>query len=168
MTTLRDEQPGDEAAIHHIHHTAFTGNEAALVDLLRTRGMNIVSMVALQNDQIIGHVLFTEVTVEPATVFRGVGLAPVAVLPESQNKGFGSALIRAGLARCAQRGYDFAVVLGHMNYYPRFGFQPASVFGLGNTYGAGDEFMALEFHDGVLGTFSGMVHYQPEFDELGV
>ena len=165
---FRSEQPGDEAQIHAIHRRAFPGQEAQLVDLLREQGKNVVSIVAEKEGLLAGHVLFTESIVEPTNQFRGVGLAPVAVLPEFQNQGIGSSLVRAGLEACAQKGYDYAVVLGHTNYYPRFGFRKASAFGLRNAYGVDEPFMALAFRPGVLGNFSGIVRYQPEFSELDV
>ena len=165
---LRSEQPGDEAQIHAIHRRAFQGQEAQLVDLLRERGKNIVSIVAQKDGLLIGHVLFTEAIAEPMNQFRGVGLAPVAVLPEFQNQGIGSSLVRAGLEACVQKGYDYVVVLGHTDYYPRFGFRKASAFGLGNTYDVDEPFMALAFRPGVLGNFSGIIKYQPEFSELDV
>jgi len=125
-------------------------------------------MIAFKDEALAGHVLFTDIVMTPATDFLGVGLAPVAVLPAYQNQGIGSALIRAGLQLCTRKGYDFAVVLGHLDYYPRFGFQKASTFGIGNTYNADEHFMALELHPDVLGHFAGVAHYQPEFDEVGV
>jgi putative acetyltransferase len=168
MIIIRNERPGDEDAIRAIHTAAFEGNEAALVDTLRAHNKNIVAFVAIIEEQIVGHVLFTEINMEPETSYRGVGLAPMAVLPDFQRQGIGSALIRAGLQLCARKGYDFTVVLGHLDYYPRFGFQRASAFGLGNTYNADEHFMAVELRPDVLGHFAGVVHYQPEFDEVGV
>lgn len=168
MTEIRPEQPGDEEGIRHIHQTAFEGEEWRLVDMLRERGKNIVSLVACDGNNIFGHVLFTEVSIEPPAPFRGVGLAPVAVLPEWQGQGYGALLCLEGLNACANLGYDFAVVLGHTEYYPRFGFKKASLFGIGNQYGVDEPFMAIAFKPGVLGAFKGIVKYQPEFSELNV
>jgi putative acetyltransferase len=96
-----------------------------------------------------------------------VGLAPVAVLPEWQRRGVGGRLVRAGLEACRERGFAFAVVLGHLEYYPRFGFIPASRYGLGNEYGAGDAFMALELRPGGLPPVGGLVKYDAEFAVFG-
>jgi len=169
MLEIRPEEPSDADGIRNLNRKAFNGEaEVRLVDLLRERRRNIVSLVALENGQVIGQVLFTEVSVIPPTQFRGVGLAPLAVLPKYQKRGIGTELAQKGLAFCRARGYDFAVVLGHTDYYPRFGFKKASDFGLGNDYNVDDPFMALEFKPGGLGGFSGVVHYVPEFAELGV
>ena len=120
-------------------------------------------------DRVAGHILFSRVTIanSPAA-FSGVGLGPVAVLPELQRQGIGSKLVRAGLERCRQSGYDAVVVIGHPAYYSRFGFLRAADFSLQNEYGVVDEFMALPLHDGVLTPVSGMVRYQPEFREAAV
>jgi putative acetyltransferase len=93
-------------------------------------------------------------------------LAPVAVHRDFQNRGIGSTLIREGLERCKQSGYDAVVVLGHMHYYPRFGFRTASAYGLGNEYGVDDAFMILGLKDGILDRINGLVRYAPEFREV--
>jgi putative acetyltransferase len=166
MPEIRPELPSDADGLRALNRQAFGGEaEAKLVDLLRERGRNIVSLVAVESDQVIGQVLFTEVYVTPATLYKGVGLAPLAVLPNWQSRGIGTELGRKGLALCGDLGYDFAVVLGHPDYYPRFGFTKASDFGLGNDYNADDAFMALEFKPGGLGSFRGIVHYVSEFAE---
>jgi putative acetyltransferase len=96
-----------------------------------------------------------------------VGLAPLAVRPASQKQGIGSRLVQAGLAECAALGYELAVVLGDPSYYARFGFRTASQFGLLNTYGVDEPFMALALRPGVLGRFQGLVRYAPEFEQGG-
>lgn len=96
-----------------------------------------------------------------------MGLAPMAVMPAAQRRGIGSALIRSGLERCAQLGYSAVVVLGHPEYYPRFGFVPASRFGIGCEYEVPDEvFMALELEPGALTGMSGTIRYHPAFAEV--
>jgi putative acetyltransferase len=168
MPEIRPEQPDDADGIRTLNRAAFEGEaEAKLVDLLRERGRVIVSLVAMEDGQVVGQVLFTEVTVTPPVPFKGVGLAPLAVLPGFQNRGIGTELGHKGLALCRDLGFDFAVVLGHTEYYPRFGFKKASDFGIGNDYNVDDPFMALEFKPGVLGTFRGVAHYAPEFAETG-
>jgi putative acetyltransferase len=91
-----------------------------------------VSLVALDPDErVIGHVLFTPVEIHAASGVSGaIGLAPLAVRREHQDRGVGSALVRAGLARCREIGEPVVVVLGHPSYYPRFGFRPAWELGL--------------------------------------
>lgn len=168
MPEIRPEGPSDADGIRALNHAAFVGEaEARLVDLLRERGRNIVSLVAVEDEELVGQVLFTEVSITPAAPYKGVGLAPMAVLPPWQNRGIGTQLGRRGLALCRELGYDFAVVLGHTGYYPRFGFKKASEFGIGNDYDVDDPFMALEFKPGVLGSFKGEAHYAPEFAEMG-
>jgi len=166
MPEIRPELSSDADGIRTLNRQAFEGEaEAKLVDLLRERGRNIVSLIAIEDGLVVGQVLFTEVTVTPVSPYQGVGLAPLAVLPAFQKKGIGTELGHKGLALCRDLGYDFSVVLGHPDYYPRFGFKKASDFGLGNDYNTDEAFMALEFKPGVLGSFSGLVQYVPEFNE---
>jgi len=168
MPEIRAELPSDAGGIRTLNRQAFEGEaEAKLVDLLREHGRNIVSLVAVEEGQVVGQVLFTEVSVTPAAPYKGVGLAPMAVLPGFQNLGIGTQLGHKGLALCSELGYDFAIVLGHTDYNPRFGFKKASDFGIGNDYEVDDPFMALEFKPGVLGSFKGVAHYAPEFSETG-
>src|SRR5262249_31672579 len=129
-------------------------------------GKCIVSLVAEVDGAVVGHILFSPVTLEGATV-SGLGLAPVAVRPAWQRKEIGSRLTRAGLEACRGLGVGYVVVLGWPKYYPRFGFQLASRFELGNEYGATDSFMVLELQPGCLAGLSGIVRYAPEFGMLG-
>jgi putative acetyltransferase len=169
MQNIRTEQPEDAAAVYEVVRAAFGQNaEADLVNKLRANGKAIVSLVAELNGEIIGQILFSEVTIE--TNPRGIkliGLAPLAVAPAHQRSGIGSQLTRAGLEACRAAGYDAAIVLGHPEYYPRFGFAPASRFGITSEYKVRDEvFMALELTEGALADCSGLARYQPEFNEL--
>ena len=169
MLFIRREQPEDIAAIHEVHELAFgRPAEADLVDALRTRSKATLSLVAVEDDRIVGHILFSPVTIDPTDrTFHAVGLAPMAVLPERQRRGIGSQLVSAGLLECRNAGYDCVVVLGHQTYYPRFGFVPASRYGLRSEYEVPDEaFMVLAWHAGVLEDRGGVVRYQPEFDEV--
>ena len=97
---------------------------------------------------------------------RGLGLAPIAVLPESRRRGIAARLIRGGLAVCERSGVDFVVVLGDPHYYGRFGFVPARRWRLTDEYGGGDAFQALELRTASIPAGGGIVRYAPEFAEL--
>jgi putative acetyltransferase len=168
MIEVRDEKAGDSAAIWQVHERAFpTDLESRLVELLREAGKARVSLVAVDDGQVVGHILFSDVSISKAPEgFRAAGLAPVAVLPESQSQGIGGRLIREGLERCKQAGYDAIVLLGYPAYYSRFGFVRAIDYQLDNEYGVVEEFMVLELRKGALASVSGMVKYQPEFQTV--
>lgn len=169
MVTIRRERPDDIASVRQVNERAFgTSGEANLVDRLRASDKAVVSLVADDAGQVVGHILFSPVSIANAPpAFRAVGLAPMGVLPEFQRTGIGSALVREGLAACRQVGCDAVVVLGHVGYYPRFGFARASDHGLGNEYGATDAFMVVELHRGALQGVSGLVTYAEEFRASG-
>jgi putative acetyltransferase len=155
---IREESPADEAAVRAVHRAAFPSDtEARLVDAIRANGNATISRVAVVNGKVVGHILFSPVEVEGA---RGLGLAPLAVMPEFQNQGVGGGLIRVGIWACREIGTKFIVVLGAPGYYRRFGFRPTH---LGNEYGAGDEFMALELEPHFLSALNGVVKYGVEF-----
>jgi putative acetyltransferase len=166
---IRDERPGDEAAIFAVNEGAFgQPAEARLVDALRAADAAVVSLVAEVDGEIVGHILFSEVTLDPPRgVADTIALAPVAVRPGLQRGGIGSALIEEGLRRCAKLGYGAAVLLGHPSYYPRFGFLPAHRFGLRCEFPSPPEaFMALELAAGGLEGAPATVHYHPAFREV--
>lgn len=166
---IREERAEDIPGIREVNRRAFPQeSEMMLVDLLRRRGKVSVSLVAAEGEAILGHILFSPVTLEPdGAALRGVGLGPVAVLPERQGQGLGRRLIESGLASCQQRGYDLVVLLGDPALYGRFGFIPAAEFGLDNEYGAGEAFQVRELNPGCLKTAGGLVRYAPEFKEAG-
>jgi putative acetyltransferase len=166
MLRVRRERPEDIAAIRQVNEQAFgRPDEADLVDALRARGKAVLSLVAVEDNRIVGHIFFSPVTIESGErPFPAVGLGPMAILPERQRRGIGSRLVKAGLAECRIAGYAGVVVLGHPTYYPRFGFVPASRYGLESEYEVPDEaFMVLAWHAGVLKAWGGLVRYQPEF-----
>lgn len=166
----RSVGPSDGPAIRNVHERAFGGrlDEANLVDELTSEGKAVVALVAAQDGEVVGHVLFSEVSLEPpAHGLRAVGLAPLAVLPNYQRRGIGSSLVQRGLDACRAAGYDAVVVLGHPNYYLRFGFTRASDYGLDNEYDADEALMVLELVQGRLAGCSGLVRYAPEFGETG-
>ena len=163
---IRDERASDRDAIRHVHEEAFGGPlEARLVDLLRERNKVTLSLVAAIDGVVVGHILFSAVTITGVPAARAVGLAPVGVLPTHQKNGVGSALVREGLARCKRAGYGLVVLIGEPAYYRRFGFRSAKRFGFDNEYGVGDEFMVLELNEHGLPDGGGLVQYAPEFTE---
>ena len=141
-----------------------TGSEADLVDRLRERANPFISLVADDGGSIVGHILFTPVTLSGHANLRLLGLAPMAVVPSAQRRGIGSALVCAGLERCRKEGAAAVVVLGHPAYYPRFGFSAASGFGIRSEYDVPDEaFMALELEAGSLRGRTGTIRYHDAF-----
>ena len=163
---IRPELPADLTAIRELNLSTFEGTtEADLVDALREQARPIVSMVAEDNGAIVGHILFSPVTLSSLPDLRIMGLAPMAVRPERQREGVGSALARAGITACSDLGYEAVVVLGHAGYYPRFGFVPASRFGLHSEYDVPDDvFMAMELTPGALqGPGPGTIRYHAAF-----
>lgn len=168
MVVIRREQDGDVEEIRAVNLAAFDGpTEANLVDMLRERGKLVVSLVALSDGAVVGHITFSDVHLASAPHLRGAGLGPMAVLLELQRKRIGSELVVAGLNACRRAGYDFAVVLGHATYYPRFGFSPARVFGMRCEWEVPEDvFMAMELRPNALAYTSGLVTYQPEFREV--
>jgi putative acetyltransferase len=169
MLIVRPEKPEDFDAIRQVNEKAFGRTaEANLTDALRAHGKALLSLVACEGDKIVGHILFSPVTIEPDRgAFPVAGLAPMSVLPELQKQGIGSLLVRAGLDECRRRNYDCVVVLGHPEYYPRFGFEPASNYSIKSEYDAPDEaFMIIQLREGALTGREGIAKYQPEFNEV--
>jgi putative acetyltransferase len=162
MPTIRPEIPADVAAIGTIHGDAFgQPGEGKLVSALRAAGRLTISLVAEEAGRIVGHVAFSPVTMAGQTA--GLGLAPLAVLPQFQRQGIGAALVRAGLAACERSGAGFVVVLGKPAYYGRFGFQRAANFVLEDEYSGGAAFQAIELMPGAIPAGGGLVRYAPEF-----
>jgi putative acetyltransferase len=160
---IRPEKPkDDEAGIRDVHLAAFpTDAEARLVERLRAHGHHVISLVAEQDGKIVGHILFSPVL---AGACHGLGLAPLAVLPDHQRQGIGSALVREGLAICKDLICEFVVVLGHPDYYQRFGFRRASEIGIGNEFRADESFMIRLIWPGFL-RVGDVAKYGPEFAE---
>ena len=160
---IRPEQAGDEKAIHALHAAAFPSpSEAGLVDALREAGAATLSVVAVVDGVIAGHVLLSPVSIDGV-----LGLAPIGVLPELQKRGIGAALMRHALEQARQQGAGAVVLLGDPAYYRRFGFLPAREFGLRCKWpGAEEAFMALELRPGALKGRAGLVSYHPAFERF--
>jgi putative acetyltransferase len=162
---IRAEEEKDRTAVHAVNVSAFdTPLEADLVDALRARAEPVVSLVAEDNGAILGHIMFSPVSLSGHPALRIMGLAPMAVAPVRQRRGIGSALVRAGLEQCKQLGFCAVVVLGHPAYYPRFGFTSSTRFGIGCEYDVPEEaFMVVELHAGFLRGRSGTIKYDAAF-----
>lgn len=166
MIEIRREGVLDRAAVYRLNLAAFHGvAEAEVVDQLRHACTEYLAFVAVEDDTIVGHILFTPVTIEGCAV-AGMGLAPMAVAPSHQRQGIGSQLVHHGLEHLRQSGCPFVVVLGHPEYYPRFGFGLASGYRLRSQWdGIPDEaFMVAVFDDAVLPEAGGIARYREEFD----
>jgi putative acetyltransferase len=161
---VREETPLDLEAIREVNRRAFgQGDEARLVDALRDGGYARLSLVAEEGGRVVGHVLFSDLPiVMQAGALQALALAPVAVLPERQRQGIGSRLIREGLRACSEAGHPAVVVLGHADYYPRFGFSAWLAERLQAPF-SGPSFMALELVPGALAGVTGEVRYPPPF-----
>lgn len=166
MTQIRPETEEDFQQVYRVNTLAFEGEtEAKLVEKLR-KVESYIALVAETDGKIVGHISFTPVTLnDEQTTF--LGLAPMAVLPEYQNQGVGSKLVREGLKICAGKGFTAVFVLGHPTYYPRFGFETAKTKGFFCEYEVPDEaFMVLELETGALQGKQGVIKYVPEFAQV--
>lgn len=161
---VREEEEGDVEAVCRLNQDAFgQPDEARLVDALRDNCDDLLSFVAVEGGDVVGHILFS-----PAVIgdVRGMGLAPMAVSPNRQRRGIGSELVRAGLAKLEARGCPFVIVLGHPEYYPRFGFERASTRGIRCEWNVPDEaFRILVLDETAMEGVTGLARYRPEFSE---
>jgi putative acetyltransferase len=160
---IREERPVDAEAIRIVNLAAFgTTTEADLVESLRRHGAPIISLVAEEEPNIVGHIMFSPVTLDGQGPPALMGLAPMAVVPARQRRGIGASIVVEGLERCRHINAGAVVVLGHAEYYPRFGFVPASRFSLRCEYDVPENvFMVRELHGGALKGVSGTVRYHP-------
>ena len=165
---IRAEKENDRDAVYTVNASAFESpSEANLVDALLEQAQPVVSLVAEDNGEVVGHIMFSPVSLSEYPDLKLMGLAPMAVAPEHQRKGIGSALVRAGLEQCKQLGFAAVVVLGHPEYYPRFGFLPSSRFGIDSEYEVPEEvFMAKELQPGALSGKTGRVKYHAAFSNV--
>ena len=165
---IRAEEKQDWTAVQAVNESAFeTPTEARLVARLREEAQPVVSLVAEEGDEVVGHIMFSPVSLTGHAHLKMMGLGPMAVLPTFQREGIGSALVRAGLEQSKQLGFGAVVLVGHPEFYPRFGFRPASRFQLTCEFDVPDEaWMAVELEPGFLRDVSGTIKYHPAFREL--
>jgi putative acetyltransferase len=163
---VRPEAPADHDAIDAVHQQAFgQPGEAALVRALRREAKPYLGLVAELETRVVGQIAFSPVSIEGGSP-PALGLGPLAVLPGHQRSGIGSALVREGLRRCAALA-QIVVVLAHADYYPRFGFRPASPLGLRYRSEIFDpSFFVLELAPGALSGITGWVRYHEAFQRL--
>ena len=165
---IRTENEEDKASARVVNVAAFeTASEANLVVALHEQAHPIISLVADDQGAIVGHIMFSPAVLTGHPELEIMGLAPMAVLPEHQRKSIGSALVRAGLDACVRIGFGAVVVLGHPEYYPRFGFLPSSRFGIGCEYEVPEEvFMVKELQQGYLRGATGSIRYHAAFGNV--
>ena len=162
---IRQEQSTDIDAVRQVNDQAFgQDQEGRIVDALRANDAALLSLVATIDDQVVGHIMYSAVTVGHLS---GAGLAPMAVLPQYQRQGIGSRLVAAGNEKLKQTGCPFVVVLGHAEYYPRFGFKPASNYGIRCEWDVPDDvFTILILDPARMQGVSGLAKYRHEFSTL--
>lgn len=165
VMTIRGERPEDASRVRHVNEAAFgRPAEADLVERLRRACGDSLSLVA-EDAAVVGHILFTPVMVEsPGRRVLGMGLAPLAVLPDRQRQGVGSQLVRRGLNLLRERGCPFIVVVGHPEYYPRFGFEPARPLGIDPPFDVPDEAWMARKLPRYTDEAKGTVKYADAFD----
>src|SRR5690242_14312938 len=165
MVKIRPERSSDLPAVRGVHQAAFpTAAEADLVDRLRSSGKAAISLVAEDEGEVVGHILFSPITFEPAVNVIAYCLAPMAVRPGHEKHAVGRRLVQNGLAECHANGACMVVVLGDPGYYGRFGFERASRHGLRNEFGIEEAFMVFMLEAGAHPPPGTMVKYAPEFD----
>ena len=166
---IREEQPSDIEKIWEVNSEAFeTEAEANLINALRNSGCPYISLVAENENNIVGHILFTPVELSgDDNKLKIMGLAPMAVFSQYQNKGIGSKLVETGLELCKSEGYDAVVVLGHPSYYPKFGFVPSVKYSIKSEYDVPDNvFMVLELVPESLKNHAGVIKYHEAFNSV--
>lgn len=171
VVTIRPEQPADRRQVFQVNQLAFgQPYEARLVEALRRSPVFIpeLSLIAVEDEQVVGHILFSRVTVRSYTsTHEALALAPMAVLPAHRRGGIGSSLVRRGLADARTLGHRVVIVVGHPDYYPRFGFIPGEPLGIRPPFEVSPgAFMVLELQPDALAAVQGEVEYPPEFAEV--
>lgn len=170
---LRQETTDDYSEVFELNHIAFgQDNEAKLVDALRNNPTVFIpelSIVAIENSKIIGHILFTKINIkdDKGNINESLGLAPMAVRPEHQKSGIGGQLIRKGFEVAKDLGFKSVIVLGHEHYYPKFGFESADKWNIKAPFDVPSSvFMAIELEKDGLKNIKGTVTYPKEFETV--
>jgi len=172
LIEVREEMPDDVAAIREVNRRAFgQDQEGNIVDALRSNGAALLSLVATLNNRVVGHIMYSPATIGDTTgaadYVPGAALGPMAVLPEHQRHGIGSRLIEAGTQKLRDAACPFIIVLGHANYYPRFGFKPANTYGVQCEWPVPDDvFMLLVLDQSKMQGRSGLAKYRHEFSTV--
>ena len=166
MVEIHEEQPSDVAAIREVNKRAFgQDQEANIVDALRSNNAALLSLVATQNGRVVGHIMYSTASVGGEVA--GVALGPIAIVPELQRQGIGGKLIETGNQKLKDAGYPFIIVLGHPDYYPRFGFELASRHGIKCEWEVPDNaFMLLVLDEQAMHGVSGLANYRLEFSSV--
>lgn len=165
MTHVVLEKPEQRAEVLALNRLAFKGEEEArIIEALTRDDLVVLSLVVTEDEKVIGHILFSRlaVAVDDRPV-KAVSLAPMAVLPDHQGKGIGSALVKRGLDLLAARGFAAVIVLGHTEFYPRFGFSAEAVRHIAGPFQGLEAFMGLELKPGALAGESGECRYPAAF-----
>jgi putative acetyltransferase len=163
LIEVGEEHPGDVATIRDLNRRAFgQDQEGNIVDALRSNGAALLSLVATLNGTVVGHIIYSPLSVGGKVT--GAALGPMAVLPEHQRQGIGSELVKAGNRKLEDSGCPFIVVVGHPQFYPRFGFRPASTQGIRCEWEVPDDvFMLLVLDQAKMQGVSGLAKYRHEF-----
>ena len=166
MIEIREERADDIAAVRDLNRRAFgQDQESNIVDALRANGAALLSLVATLNDRVVGHIMYSPLSIDGK--FEGAALGPMAVFPECQRRGIGSKLIKAGNRKLKDDGCPFIIVVGHADYYPRFGFKPASEHGIKCEWDVPDNvFMLPVLDQAKMAGVSGLARYRPEFSSV--
>ncbi len=164
---IREEKEKDYKAIYEVTRIAFgQENESRLIDRIRISGNFVpqLSLVAEIDNKVVGHILLSRIRIISSNIFETLALSPMSVIPELQNLGIGSELVKKALKKAKELGFDSIIVIGHKDFYPRFGFKRASRWKIKCSFNVSDEsFMAIELTDNALKSKAGTVQYPDEF-----
>ncbi|MFC2138353.1 GNAT family N-acetyltransferase [Bacteroidota bacterium] len=169
MIKIRKEKSSDFESIKYVNNQAFNQpQEGNVIDKIRNTDSNILSLVAEMDNKIVGHIFFSSVEIEGYSEIKdGMGLAPMAVLPEYQKQGIGEMLINEGITILKEKNVPFIIVLGHEHYYPKFGFEISSKYGIKCQWeGIPDEvFMVMILDKNKMKNVKGVAKYREEWNE---
>ena len=166
MVEIREERPDDVAAVRDLNRRAFgQDQESNIVDALRANGAALLSLVATVNDRVVGHIMYSPLSIGGNV--KGAALGPMGVLPEYQRQGIGGKLIEAGNRKLNDADCPFIIVVGHADYYARFGFRPAREHGIKCQWDVPDDvFMLLILDQAEMEGVSGLAKYRDEFSSV--